>query len=360
VDLVGPLPKSTAGNLHLLVFVDYLTKWPEVFAVPDTKAATIAKIFVEHIVCRHGAPEALLSDRGAQFLGDVLKEVNSFLRVQKQNTTAYHPQTDGLVERFNGTLQGLLAKVVNEQQDDWDLYIPYVLYAYRTSVHEAMKDSPFYLMYGREANGPTDVTTGAPVDVLGTSTRQYRSELITRLQHAWTLVKEAQERMQAVNCRNYDRGRDEAHYAAGDKVLLRVGQMPRGRTFKLAKPWAGPYRITELRGKLVVVLQHVNNPRDAQTVNIRRIKPYNDGTSLSDSLERLRQQQGDVEELEIEAILDNHIQEGQQQYLLRFKGYTKRFDTWVDLEDIDADELLPRYELSRKARRIPDPGEASV
>jgi hypothetical protein len=79
VDLVGPLPRSTTGNLYLLVFIDYLTKWPEVFTIPNMKATTVAKIFVEQIVCRHGAPEALLLDWGAQFLSEVLKEVNDFL-----------------------------------------------------------------------------------------------------------------------------------------------------------------------------------------------------------------------------------------------------------------------------------------
>lgn len=109
------------------------------------------------------------------------------------------PLTNSLVKQFNRTLQGLLGKVVNEQQDDWDLYIPYVLYAYCTSVHEATKDSPFYLMYSQEANGPTNVTTGIPVNALGTSTHQYQSELIMQLQHTWVLVGEAQGQMQEAN-----------------------------------------------------------------------------------------------------------------------------------------------------------------
>ena len=91
-------PKSHTGNRYGVVFVDYLTKWPEVFATSDQTALTIAKLFVEQIVCRHGVPAQLLSDRGAAFLSRLLMEICELLGVEKLNTTAYHPQTDGLAE----------------------------------------------------------------------------------------------------------------------------------------------------------------------------------------------------------------------------------------------------------------------
>jgi transposase InsO family protein len=91
--------------------MDYLTKWPEVFPARDQSALTIAKILVEHIVCRHGVPAELLLDRGANFLSGLLHNVNTLLGIKKTNTTAYHPQTDGLVERFNRTLLDMLAKI---------------------------------------------------------------------------------------------------------------------------------------------------------------------------------------------------------------------------------------------------------
>ena len=105
------LPKSSRGYQYALVFMDYLTKWPEVFPARDQSALTIAKILVEHIVCRHGVPAELLLDRGANFLSGLLHNVNTLLGIKKTNTTAYHPQTDGLVERFNRTLLDMLAKI---------------------------------------------------------------------------------------------------------------------------------------------------------------------------------------------------------------------------------------------------------
>ena len=111
VDIIQ-FPKSHTGNRYGVVFVDYLTKWPEVFATSDQTALTIAKLFVEQIVCRYGVPAQLLSDRGAAFLSHLLTEICKLLEVEKLNTTAYHPQTDGLVERFNRALTDMLAKKV--------------------------------------------------------------------------------------------------------------------------------------------------------------------------------------------------------------------------------------------------------
>ena len=75
------------GNQYAVVFVDYLTKWPEVYATPDQSAYTIAKLLVDQIVCRHGVPAQLLSDRGMAFLSQLMQEVCSVLGVKKVNTT---------------------------------------------------------------------------------------------------------------------------------------------------------------------------------------------------------------------------------------------------------------------------------
>ena len=94
----------------MVIFMDYLTKWPEAFPTQDQRAETIAGLFVEHIVCRHGIPEQLLSDRGTNLLSSVVQGVCKLLGVDKLNTSGYHPQTDGLVEKFNSTIISMVAK----------------------------------------------------------------------------------------------------------------------------------------------------------------------------------------------------------------------------------------------------------
>ena len=90
VDIIQ-FPGSRQGNQYAVVFVDYLTKWPEVFPTPDQSAATVARLLVEEIVSRHGVPAELLSDRGHTFLSALLKVVEGLLGFHKVNTSAYHP-----------------------------------------------------------------------------------------------------------------------------------------------------------------------------------------------------------------------------------------------------------------------------
>ena len=99
------------GNRYVVVFVEYLTKWVEAYAVEDQTSLTIARLLVDSVVCRHGVSGQLLSDRGQNLLSNLLLEVCDLLGMKKVNTTSYHPQTDGLVERINKTLlRSMLAK----------------------------------------------------------------------------------------------------------------------------------------------------------------------------------------------------------------------------------------------------------
>jgi len=98
--------------------------------------------------------------------------------INKVNSTAYHPQTDGLVERFNQTLTGMLVKTVNKTVKDWDERLPYILLAYRTSCQESTKDSSFYLLYGRDIRLPSDKIINAMVSHRGaTNLDDYISEM---------------------------------------------------------------------------------------------------------------------------------------------------------------------------------------
>ena len=107
VDIIQ-LPRSRQGNQYAAVFVDYLTKWPEAFPVPDQSAATVARLLIEDIIARHGVPAEILSDRGRTFLSGLIKEVERLVGFHKVNTSAYHPHTDGVIKRFNKTLTAML------------------------------------------------------------------------------------------------------------------------------------------------------------------------------------------------------------------------------------------------------------
>ena len=156
------LPLSYNGNQYTIVFCDYLTKWLEVFPSPNQKAETITRLFIEQIVSCHGIPEHLLSDRGLNFLSELMQEVRDLLGTEKVNTSGYHPQTDGLVERMNRTLITVLSKCVEKHGWDWDECLPYVLFAYWVAIHKSTKESPFHSIYDRDPRLPTETALSQP------------------------------------------------------------------------------------------------------------------------------------------------------------------------------------------------------
>ena len=109
VDIMD-LPTTQQGNKHVVVFQDYLTKWPLVFPVPDQRSERLAHLVAEEVVPMFGVPECLLSDRGANLLAHLMRDVCELLGIKKLNTTSYHPQCNGMVERFNRTLKTMLRK----------------------------------------------------------------------------------------------------------------------------------------------------------------------------------------------------------------------------------------------------------
>lgn len=147
VDILGPFPLTNGGNRYILVAMDYFTKWPEAYTVPDQNATTTAERLVCEMFCRFGAPEELHSDQGWNFEVQVFAKVCKRMGVTKTRTTPLHPQSDGRVERFNRTLSTQLAIVVEQQQCDWDRHLPLIMMAYRSAVHESTGCTPAVLMF---------------------------------------------------------------------------------------------------------------------------------------------------------------------------------------------------------------------
>ena len=234
------------GNKYAVVFIDYLTKWVEAFTVPDQTALTIAKLLVEQVITWHGVPQELLLDRGANFLSTLIQQVCDVMGVHEINTTAYHPQGDGLVERFNRTLQAMLSKTVERSGRDWDKKFPFVLFAYRTSVQDSTQESPFLLLYGRDPHLSSEEALSPPVDRSEINLESYGSELVVRMSEAWELaqrhIKKAQRRQKTY----HDRNSRSVPLQVGDRVSLHVPAAKQGRAHKFAHPFRGPYRVIEL------------------------------------------------------------------------------------------------------------------
>ena len=151
IDIVGAqaYKKTAAGNTCILTIIDHFTSWPEAIPLPDSQASTVADALWTALICRHGVPKVLLSDRGKQFTGKVLHHLNKRLGTKAVFTTPYHPQGNGKVERFHRTLNNSLATLVNKSHSNWDRHVDSVLFAYRTSVLDFVNDSQSFLSYLR-------------------------------------------------------------------------------------------------------------------------------------------------------------------------------------------------------------------
>ena len=150
-----------------------------------------------------------------------MTEVCNLLGVKKINTTAYHPQTNGLTERFNRTLTDMLAKKVDKSGRDWDTHLPFVLFAYRTSVQESTKESPFYLLYGRDPRLPTTLEMGA-INYEEVDIDNYKNEISIKLAEAWELAKRNNKTAQCNQKLQYDRNSKPPKFRVGDRVFVYV------------------------------------------------------------------------------------------------------------------------------------------
>ena len=131
MDLLDMSVTSSKGNRYVLVMVDCFSRWTEACPLPDKTAVSVTDAFFSNIVCKFDIPTVIHSDQGREFENKVMHELCILGGAHKTNTTPYHPESDGLVERFNRTLLMLLAMFAGEHKDDWDDLLPPVMMAYR-------------------------------------------------------------------------------------------------------------------------------------------------------------------------------------------------------------------------------------
>ncbi|GFV35107.1 retrovirus-related Pol polyprotein from transposon 412 [Trichonephila clavipes] len=136
IDLLGRFPKSAHGNKWIIVCTDYSTRYAITKALPTAEVDEIAKFLLEEIVLRHGAPRVIITDRGAVFRSRLVSSLVDLCNIDHRFTTAYHPQTNGLTERFNKTLVDMLSMYVDVEQKNWDEILPFVTFAYNTAKQE--------------------------------------------------------------------------------------------------------------------------------------------------------------------------------------------------------------------------------
>ena len=271
MDIVGPLPKSSRGHRYILVILDYATRYPEAIPLRAATAKAIAhELFM--LFSRVGICDSIISDQGTCFMSRVLNNLYKWLKVKRIRTSVYHPQTDGLVERFNQTLKKMLKKLVDVDGRDWDQLIPYVLFSIREVPQASTGFSPFELLYGRQPRGLLDIAKEAweSQPCPQRSVIEHIERLQTRARKVWPLVREHMTQAQRDQSRVYNRGAVVREFQIGEKVLVLV---PSNECKFLAR-WQGPYEIVEKMGPVNYKVQQAGKRKNHQIYHVNILKKW--------------------------------------------------------------------------------------
>ena len=255
MDILGPLPTSDNGNKHILIVSDYFTRWVEAYPIANQEAQTIADVLTKEFICRFGVPLLIHTDQGRNFESKLMAEVCELLDIKKTRTTAYHPQSDGMVERFNQTLEAQLSKFADHNQRDWDQHIPFLLMAYRSAMHDTTGNTPAKMMLGRDPKLPVDLCFGRPEEEPIESMHDYVTTLQERLERIHHFAREHQDLMTERMKQRYDLSLRCPQLKTGNVVWLYNPQRKKGLSPKLQRPWQGPYTVTKRINDLVYRIQ---------------------------------------------------------------------------------------------------------
>lgn len=272
MDILGPLPESHSGNKYILVISDYFTKWVEAVALPNIEASTVARAFYREFVSRYGVPIYLHTDQGTQFESLLFQELCHLLQINKTRTTAYWPQSDGMVERLNQTLEAMLSKMVSANQRDWDEHLPTAMMAYRSSEHAATGFAPTQMLFGTDIALPIHLVLGPVPGEAHSNLGQFSWDLREQMFNIHQIAREHLAKARAGMREQYDHNLRVNAYGVGDQVWVHQARRHKGLSPKLQPRWEGPFRVV---AKLSPLLYRVKRPHSKSSViHHNRLQPY--------------------------------------------------------------------------------------
>ena len=350
MDILGPLPKTRHGNRFLLVIADRYSKLTRTVPLRVTTALTVAQAFCEHWVFVYGPPVTLLTDNGPQFAAKFFQAACAELGIKKVFTTAYHPQTNGQVERYNRTLVEALRAYVSRRQDDWDEFTSAVTYAYNCRVHSSLGMPPMELVISRPPVTASLENKPRDEEVTPRSAkREFLERLKTLRERAGGNLHRAQVRYK----RGYDRSVKESNRGLreGDEAYVRA-EAPQGEQHsKLDSLVQGPYQVESNDGRTMLLRiggESVRVSSDRITRAPRSTLPTPEGDSDDTPSTPVPTPAPDgTAEYVVERIV-GHAEEpgGGRLYRVRWYGYGEDEDTW-EKEDGLPRQFIRRYWRSK-------------
>uniref|UniRef100_A0A2S2NRW3 RNA-directed DNA polymerase n=1 Tax=Schizaphis graminum TaxID=13262 RepID=A0A2S2NRW3_SCHGA len=284
IDLIT-LPEVN-GYRYAAVAIDYFSKWCEARPLSDKRATTVAHFIYDEIICRHGCPKIEISDQGREFCNSICDELFKLTGTIHKVTSPYHPQANGLVERFNRTIKNYLLKIHNENKIEWPNVLQGVLFAYRSVPHSSTKYSPFFVLYQREPVLPVDLKHSLSEDhsiIEDNFTGEFDEEKFKNTLECMISmrdliqdnvsenIKNAQDLQKTSYAKRHPRA--DSIFKVGDKVLLKNLRRDDRKGGWALMPWIGPYSIHKIINNNLCVLK--NGDKILKTKHlIKNIKQY--------------------------------------------------------------------------------------
>ncbi|CAK9796607.1 Retrovirus-related Pol polyprotein from transposon 297 [Anthophora quadrimaculata] len=254
MDIVGPLPTTANNFSYILTIQDLLTKYSIAAPLRQASAIDVAEAFITNLICKHGAPRALITDQGSHFLNGLFKTIAKRFKITHYKTTAFHPQSNGSIERSHHVLAEYLKHFVNKSQE-WDTWLPMAMFSYNTSVHEGTQYTPHELVYGKLARTPS--SDASPLDLADESYTNYLRELNLKIHEIQTQAKENLNQAKQKYKHYYDRKIKPLNLSVGDRVFL----LKEPRKTKFDAQYTGPYEVSEILGNSNVKIKFRNKYR---------------------------------------------------------------------------------------------------
>jgi hypothetical protein len=336
MDFLRPLPKSQNGNDMVLVIVDSLTKMAHFIATKlFITSSQVADLFVEHIFRYHGMPHSIVSDRDPKFTTKFWKNLNKSLGIDLLMSMAAHPQTDGQSEATVKVIQKLLRPFCLQEQD-WEMLLPSLEFAYNDTQHSTTGYTPFYLNYGYHPTGTHQIEETNIPHV------EDRIKYLVRLQEvARDAIRDAQS-VQEKYANKYRRPAPEIK--VDDWVLLRWKKEDKR---KLAPIADGPFKVIAV-WKNAVTLKFPRNTQAYPTVNISRVQLY-----FGPRPEKFTESPKDDTDHDyaVEKVLGRKVVNNQEYFYIHWKGYTAKDDSGEPRTNLSP-ETLQLWERTNQQRRL--------
>ncbi|WVZ70514.1 hypothetical protein U9M48_019175 [Paspalum notatum var. saurae] len=273
MDFIVGLPKTQKGYNSIWVVVDRLTKVAHFISVNTTySGARLAELYISRIVCLHGVPKRIISDRGSQFTSRFWEQLHDSLDSKLRFSTAYHPQTNGQTKRTNQILEDMLRACAIQYGTSWDKSLPYAEFSYNNSYQASLKKSPFEALYGRRCRTPLFWNQTGEKQVFG-------PDLIRDAEQQIKMVRENLRVAQSRQKSYADVRRRDLTFKVDDFVHLKVSPMRGIQRFnmkgKLAPRYIGPFKIVERKGEVAYKLELLSNLSGIHNVfHVSQLKKY--------------------------------------------------------------------------------------